>query len=109
MFAALRHSDQIAQGHRRFAGPGRADQKGAGAAVEAAAEHLVQFRRHAADFLLTEGSRMLGGDKPREYVQPASPDHIIMVAATESDAAHLADAQAPPLRPIAERYLLQCD
>ena len=44
-----------------------------------------------------ERGAMLGRDQPRKDLEPAAPDHVVVVAAAECAAAELDHAQPPPL------------
>ena len=57
---------------RRLATPGRADQQHAGAELDAAAEQGVEFRVVRLEHAPLLPVVVLGGDQPREHVQPAA-------------------------------------
>ena len=52
---------------------------------------------------------MFGRDQPREHRQAAGVEREVVLAAAKLDAAHLHDAQAPPLRAVLVDGLLQAD
>ncbi len=97
----------IGQGEGGFADPRRADEQRIGAALQPAAEHLVELRVAAGGELPREGGMVLGGHQPRMDVEAAPLDGEVVEAAPEWDAAHLHHPHAPPLGAVVYGQLLQ--
>ena len=69
--AAGRRGPRVLDGERRFAAPGRAEEHGAGAVLEAAAQQGVQLAIAGLEQAPLPAAVVLGGDEPGEDVEPA--------------------------------------
>ena len=83
VLAAPRGRDGVGQRHRRLADARRADQQGVGAALQAAAQQLVELGVAARRVVAGERGVMLGRHQARKDLQPAALDREIVKAAAE--------------------------
>ncbi len=91
----------------RFAGSGGANDERAGPFFDAAAEQRVELGDIAAQLGAGGELPVFGGDQSREHLEPAGMNHVVVIAATELDAAVFHNPQPAPLRPIIGLQLLQ--
>ena len=91
---------RVLQGYARFTRAGGPHQQIARAAVQAAAQRLVELGHAARHGLAIEGRVVLRRHEARKHVEPAGANRIIVIAATKAAAAQLDHAQPPPLGPV---------
>jgi hypothetical protein len=91
----------------RLAHPGRAEEHDAAAVVDAASQHGVELGQAAFDGARGLLARVVARHQPREHLEAAGADGVVVIAVAEGDAAHLAHPQAPALAAVAGRELLQ--
>ncbi len=96
-FAAFQRRQQAARRQGGLADAGRADHQRVGAADQAAAEQLVEAFRAGRAHLRREVEHVLGRHQARIHRDAAGIERVVVVAATEADAAHLDDVDAAPL------------
>src|SRR5665213_646621 len=106
---ALGRGDRIGERQGRFADAGRADEQDVGAALQPAAQHLVQGDVTTGGELPVETAMVFRRDQAREDAQAAGVDDEVVIAATEVDAAHLDHADTAALGAVVHCELLQKD
>src|ERR1700730_14338436 len=107
LLATPRGGHSIGQRDRRFAHSGASDQQQARPALDAAAEQRVELGRTGRGKLAEERLMVLRSDEARVDGESARLDREVVVSAPELHAPHFDDAQAPALRAVIQRELLQ--
>jgi hypothetical protein len=95
------------RGQRRFAGAGRAHDQRAGAAIDAAAEHLVERRHTARHRILIDEAAMFRRNETRINDDATGLDVEVVIAVAEIQPADLHELQPAPRVSIHRRVALQ--
>ena len=107
MLASRGSSGCKLRGERRFSRSRCADDQGAGAALEATAEQLVELGQTAGEPLIDARLAVLGRDQARKHFQAAANDDVVVIAAAEVHAAILEHPQPPPVGAVFRSQLLE--
>ena len=95
--AALQGRQHATDRGRRLADAGGSEQQRVGARHDPSAQQQVELGRTGRRAPGIEAGVVLGRDQARERLDAAGLQHEVVVTAAELDAAHLDDAEPPPL------------
>jgi hypothetical protein len=94
-------------GQRRLARSGRADDQRAGAAFDPAAHQGVELIDATGEPFVDRRRLVLAGDESWKHLEPAAPDHVVVIAAAKIDAPVLDHRQPPALGAVFRIQLLE--
>jgi len=98
---------EVLHDEQRLAGAGRTDGQRTRTSGHALADQLVECGKAAFDQISGEAPALLRGDQSRKYLDSASADDEVVVAAAEYLAATFRDFQPAALRAVDRRKLFE--